>query len=454
MTKIQFSKISKTGFVRSVLVVLTGTAIAQAVAIFSLPVLTRIYLPEDFGTLAVYTSVVGIISVAASLRFELAIPIPEDDESAVNLAGLSFGILSLVCIILSIIIAGASDWMSGVIKSPNFNSHIWLLPPGIFLIGVFNICQYWNIRFRDFGVMAKSKISQSLGVGGAQVVFGICSFGYLGLVLGQLLGNLFGIFFSIKKIFQYQMILVRLIKFQKIKNLFFEYRQFPKLSTPEALINTAGIQLPIIIIASILTTAEAGFIMLAMKALQVPMGLIGGSISQVYFSQAIIEKKNGELKNFTRTIVINLIKNGVGPLIVVGLIAPDLFSIVFGDSWRRAGILVAWMTPWFAFQLLASPISTIMLVENKQAIMLRLTVFGIFIRVGSVFLASWLFMSIHSELYALSGAIYYCVCLMVFCSAAGFGVSDYRQVVKSSFMYLIIWFVFAVALSFVIQRIS
>ena len=47
---------------------MTGTTIAQAIPIAISPILTRIYIPEDFGVFALYMSLAFILSVIATGR--------------------------------------------------------------------------------------------------------------------------------------------------------------------------------------------------------------------------------------------------------------------------------------------------------------------------------------------------------------------------------------------------
>ena len=66
-----------------------GTAGAQVLTVLAAPLLTRLYSSEDFGFLSVYTSLLALIGVISSLRYELAIPLLEDDGEAAKVAVLS-----------------------------------------------------------------------------------------------------------------------------------------------------------------------------------------------------------------------------------------------------------------------------------------------------------------------------------------------------------------------------
>lgn len=92
--KNKFKTFLQVDFIRNVRVLAGGTALAQLVALLVLPFLTRLYTPEDFTILATYTSVLALLTVIACLRFEIAIPMPKEQEGAINLLALS--IISVV----------------------------------------------------------------------------------------------------------------------------------------------------------------------------------------------------------------------------------------------------------------------------------------------------------------------------------------------------------------------
>ena len=73
---------------------LTGTAAGQLVSILLSPVLTRLYSPQQFGVLSVYTALLTILVVIASLRYELTVPMAASDEDAINLVALCCCVLA------------------------------------------------------------------------------------------------------------------------------------------------------------------------------------------------------------------------------------------------------------------------------------------------------------------------------------------------------------------------
>ena len=94
----------KSKFVRQVSILAGGTALGQLVSIAASPLLTRLYTPESFGILAVYASTLAIMSISASLRYELAIPITNKDEDIAGIITLSSSILMIVTLFISVIL--------------------------------------------------------------------------------------------------------------------------------------------------------------------------------------------------------------------------------------------------------------------------------------------------------------------------------------------------------------
>lgn len=76
-------------FLRHVLTLVTGTAVAQAVSFLMTMVLARVYSPHDMGMLATYTSVAGIVMAVAALRYDMAVMLPRRDTEALAVARLA-----------------------------------------------------------------------------------------------------------------------------------------------------------------------------------------------------------------------------------------------------------------------------------------------------------------------------------------------------------------------------
>lgn len=398
---------------RSVAVLMGGTALAHGITAAALPIITRLYTPADFSVLAVFTSLLSILSVAAALRFDLAVPIPEDDEEAVNLLALALACIGALAAILAIIVLVTPQRLLEVFNQPGLAAWLWLLPFGVLLAGSYNALQMWFVRKKGFASIARSRVTQSATAAGAQVAMGWLNWASLGLILGQILNTGAGCVWLGYRLLKHDRDALRSVTLLRMRGAFARYDRFPKYSTLEALANSASIQLPIIVIAAVASGPEAGYLALAMTAMQVPMGLVGTAVLQVYMSTAPDEHRAGRLDTFTTSVFGALVKSGVGPLVFAGFVAPAVFTIAFGVEWQRAGELVAWMTPWFVMQFLSVPVSTALHVTGHQQAAFVLQFFAVALRVGAVYAASLLATDFVSETYALSGFVFYLVYLGV-----------------------------------------
>lgn len=408
----KLQRLASGGFVRDILKLAVGTVLGRAIALVALPILTRLYGPEDFALLAVYLSLVSLVSVISCLRLEVAIPLADNDEDAANL--LALALLALLffvglALIVALSIPGAiAQWLG----KPEIAPHLWLMPLGIAMAGSYAAFQFWATRARRFGSIARTRIGQAV-----TAVVIMLSLGLAGIIpLGLLLGNAFNMGAGSVSLalgaMRSDQNLLKSVSPGMMKTALRKYYRYPVYSTLEALFNIAGIQVPMLLIAAH-GGSEAGFLLLAMQIMTAPITVLGGSISQVYMSRAPEEFREGRLAPFTLSIMRRLVMVGVGPLILVGVLAPIVFPWVFGTDWARSGEIVTWLVPWMALQFIASPVSMVMYVVGRQRAMLALTTLGLILRVGGTVIALNSD-SISLVLGLVLGSIAYYLAVMIF----------------------------------------
>ena len=79
------ARLRKSSFVKNVLVVMSGTAVAQAIGFALSPIISRLFSPSDFGVFGSFNSVSTIIAAGATLEYTQAIMLPKEKEDAINL---------------------------------------------------------------------------------------------------------------------------------------------------------------------------------------------------------------------------------------------------------------------------------------------------------------------------------------------------------------------------------
>src|SRR5215469_15611097 len=86
-------KLTANSTVRGTLTLAACTTLGAGLMVAVAPVLTHLFTPVTFGIVAVYTSIVSMAAPVVSLRYDLAILLPEDDNDAANVLILSLLLL-------------------------------------------------------------------------------------------------------------------------------------------------------------------------------------------------------------------------------------------------------------------------------------------------------------------------------------------------------------------------
>lgn len=393
----------RSGFVKSVTVLAGGTAAAQAIVVASSPLLTRLYSPEDFGMLAVYGGLLGILGVIASLRYQLAIPLPDANSDAANITVLSLLIVLLMAGLIAVFFGVFGADLVEVLNINGLEPYIWLIPVGLLLLGVYQVLQYWAIRRQAFGAIAKTSMSQSLGMVLVQIAG--YALGPIMLLLGRIVGQSAGIFSLSRLAFKGRRQDFSTVSWLEIKKVAVRYRNFPMISSWTGLASSAGANLPPLLIAAILGAGPAGLFSLAHRVLSQPMAVIGQAINDAFYQKAAQAHRDGNLNEVVEGVYSVLVLLAL-PLAITGfIVVPDLFVIIFGAEWANAGEIARWMIPWLFFQFVVSPCTGIYPVIDRHDIALRFqlslllsSVTGIML--GGVLLESLVWVVIVTSLFS------------------------------------------------------
>jgi len=133
-------------FSGNILKLMSGTVLAQALGILAMPVVTRLFAPEAFGVLAIFASMTGIVGVIVCLRYELAIMLPDSNEEAANILGVSLLSVIIMTSLSALIVWLGNEKIISLLHAPQLKNYLWLVPVAIFIQGIFLALNYWNSR--------------------------------------------------------------------------------------------------------------------------------------------------------------------------------------------------------------------------------------------------------------------------------------------------------------------
>lgn len=355
-------------FLRHILTLLTGTVAAQLLMLALTPILSRLYSPEAYGLFSLYSSLVATVSVVAALRYDMAIMLPTSDADAKVLKRGVTRLIVAVSIVATVVSGVASQPIARMLGKEELGPWLWLAGLSIFTLAELSALTYWLNRKSDYKAIGINRVLQSGGTALAQLALSIGKFsGVGGLIVGTLVGQGAALLTLRAKSKESRQRLDE--SDTTVSALFRRYRRMPLLNGPNALVDairTNGINL---IIGIVYSGSMLGQFYMAWKLLEIPLGLINGALSQVFF-QRMARMERGSMYAFAKSSIIRSAILGVVPFALIYWLAPWAFPFILGEQWVSAGEIARVLVPWLFMTLITSPISTIFVVTETQHLML------------------------------------------------------------------------------------
>jgi O-antigen/teichoic acid export membrane protein len=297
----------------------------------------------------------------------MAIPIPKNDKAAINVLALSIIILSVFVLTLVVLLYFFGNSFLNFFNSHTIVEYWFLIPLGVFLLGLYKIFYTWASRYKDFNSISKTSIGQSLFGNIFKSLTGLMGFGGIGLILGNIIGQSAGTTTLGKTLLQKKE-LVKSIQTKRLIWCLKRFKNFPIYNLPTHIISILGEKAPIIFFTGFYGTHVVGLYGLAFTIVRLPMTLIGKAVGDVFFAEAAsVGKKNPKrLKSLSNKLISRLALIGFAPLGLLLLLGPQLFRLVFGEGWYEAGIYARIISISLFFILIFAPVSRVYEVFEKQ----------------------------------------------------------------------------------------
>lgn len=353
--KTWLQKQMKHRFIRALSVLIAGSAVSSIILLCITPILTRLYTPEDFGVLSIFTSILYVLMIIVSLRYEAALVLPKEKKAALALlfiANASTFIVSGIVILL-LVMTPFTTWI-GIGETHSF---FWILGLSLLFVGIFQSMNNWALRYEQYDIINRAKISMNTGQGFGQLVFGFLNMGVIGLLLGEMLGRLTGMVQYIRY-YKKDLQQANRTSLQRAKELLIRYKKFPLISSISNVIYSVAVNLPALFLAAYFDVATAGFYYLAQKILTVPENLVGFSATQVYLSQAAKMMQKGQnLKKHCLDTVKHLFIIAFIIIASIDILAPIGFTFFFGHGWDITVTFIQILSLMYFTKMVLQPIN-------------------------------------------------------------------------------------------------
>ncbi len=420
---LQMKQFLKQDYTRNFFKLFSGMLLAQGLSFALSPLLSRLYTPEDFGLVAFYMAIAGLLSMAATLKYEQAIMLPAKTEHASALLVLVVLLGSAFAVFISLIIYLFHPFWVKLTGLPEMSFWIWFLPISILLHTLFQSFNYMANRLKHFGTMATANVSQHIALNVVRITLGSLKVPLNGLLVGQLIAPVFSIIFFPRKVFPLVKSAFPVLNLQVLRELSARYIQYPKYNLLQSLSNNLASSLPIFMFTSGFSGETAGLYAFGYTFVFRPLSLFSQSTLQV-LSQKIIEDYNQHQPIYPniRKLVFQFFKIGILPFIVLGLFAPTIFSFIFSPVWEESGRMIQILLPWLFLVYLTSPLAFLPELLFRQKKSMIIDFFSISLRFLALYTGIW-FNDIYLALFLFSGVSFFIV---------GYALFWYLQIAKRS----------------------
>lgn len=357
--------VSKSEFTKNTFILVIGTVIAQSIPLLLHPFLRRIYSPEDFGAMAVYLNIFGMLTIVSALRYEATIVLPKNNNEAANILSLTFIITLIFSTLLLLTIICFKNEIVHLINFPEkYSNYLYFLPFACAAFSMYQSMNYWLIRHKAFKASTSNKIIRRAVEGAVQSILGILKVPG-GLFVGDVSGNFANVIAGTRQIFK-NTFNTSVVTRKKIGYVFKKYIDYPKFNVLPTLLSSAASVLPFLFINKFYSTEVVGYLDLSRLVLSIPLIFISSTISQVFFQQTTEKRHHSaSIKKDVLNILYLLLAVIAIEIIAILFIGPWLFGFVFGETYTVSGQFSQILVFSFAMNFIGSSFSSIFITFEK-----------------------------------------------------------------------------------------
>lgn len=351
---------------------ITGTTISQAIPILASPILSRMFSPESFGVFGTVISIASVLTVASSLKYEMAIVLPSSEEKRVDIINLSFMVLFVFTFSSFFSILFAKNFFSMIIFGNNsYSNLLFFIPFLLFFGGAANIFKQWISSEKKFVDISVINIVSTFFANSFKIVSGFFSSHPALLLTGQTLGFFSGVVFFVHK---YKIKIINIYRdasFKRIIPVAKEFKNFPYFSAPQNLLNSISHNIPTILLTSFFGLEIAGLFLMSRRIVFLPSTIIAESVKPVLY------KKMADTFNSGRKINKQVVQSTAGlflviliPSTLIFVWGDELFSFFLGTNWSNAGRISRILLPLIITSFIKPPAYIVSNVIGRQKQML------------------------------------------------------------------------------------
>ncbi len=402
--------ILKNEFIKNMMTLLSGSALAQFIPFLILPVLQKwFYSPAQFGELALYTSVSMLLAQVAGFKYEFAIVKADSRNDAENLFVGAITITIIVAIVSAILFNIFPSFAGKLFGVSEIQDYFMLIPFSIFLYSSFEILNYWNNRNKNYKRIATGKVVKTLTAESTKLSIGYWNLSSMGLVYGRLVGEFWSFMYMFYRFIRNDAKSFHLAKKSEIIKSLRKHYHFPAYTMPSVFVGNTINLVFISLFSSYFGTSQAGIIGISVVYVATAFNLISQSFAQVFYkkisdtkgSKAILKLYLGNAKYL---LLISFLA-----IAFVQLIPSSWVASILGAKWVDLMPTLKILVFGYGIAFITSSLSFIYMRLNKQKQMLIFDILHLVMVAASIYIGYHYFGTFRATLisYTIAQVIYY-----------------------------------------------
>lgn len=385
-------RIKSSNFVRDVLMVGGGIAVAQAISLACMPLLTRLYGPESFGIAASFAAILNIITPISTMGYANAIVMPESDEDASAIARLSISIALFLIPITSLAVFLGKPWLAqwtGMQQSPNM---LYLIPVSLIITAFLSVANQSAIRAQLFKPKARAYVESTLLTNINKLIGGLVAPSGLMLIALTILGSLTNFIFQILRVPRQGVLKPsNWLGIRGTLHAAKTQREFSLFRMPQSVIRATSMGLPVILLTSMFGAKYAGQYSLVVLILSAPVVLLGDAVGEVFYPKITraIASSSALAFGLISKAALTLFLVGILPFGFIALFGDAFLPWVFGSKWKTAGVYSQWVAFWMMAMLTVRPAVAAMPGLKIQHILLIYEIIITILRISALYIGSF-----------------------------------------------------------------
>jgi O-antigen/teichoic acid export membrane protein len=352
-------------FVRDAAWQSAGGLLAQFIVVLTLPILTRVFTPAEFGNLSFFLQVITFTSIFLTFRFEYLLQLPSSNEVAIAMALHVTAFAAAAATVVTVFLCVFPNIITAIVGNPTLANWLPLVAVAALFSSASVAAQALIQRQQKYHFSGMSEVVNKATYVGTALAAAALWHNSISLMLATLAGLAAKSFWLASKISDVPRLGRQTFKVARIGLYQLRGMSLSLMYSHVMLAVTSG--LPIVYIAQAYGEAKLGQFTLAFSTLYLPASLIGAAIGQVFSERASKRWNTGQdFNHLAKSTLFVLFGLSIPVFAVIAWLSPILYPLVFGAAWSDAGRFARVMSLSSAAAFISTPLDRSSIVVNSR----------------------------------------------------------------------------------------